>query len=333
MTQIICPVCWNNEQNTSFFAKERLIGTREKFHYGECYSCGTVFLLDQIKDFAPYYPKQYHCFDDEHYPSWKKFLLNSIYQYNFWWIWILWSLVSKVFTWLHWYHPEQNIRRISHASHIINTSLNSHSIKKISVLDLWCWSWSLLKQLQSVWFTSLTWVEPYWEPSTHKWIQFIKSNIIDYIKNSNEEYDIIVLSHVLEHLYNHEEIIKHLKKLLKRDWIIIIAMPFIWKLFNKYRENRLSLDAPRHTIIHSIWSLTALIEKSSLNVHDIRFEQKWRDIFASEMYSRDIWFSEITGLGIKDTEFHKHKQIADTYNKQKQWWSSVTFFITHQFND
>lgn len=329
MNKIICPVCWNAQWNSKFTAKERLIWTREEFSYGECVSCHAVFLLDKIKDFSPYYPEWYHCFDDERYPSRKKYLLRNLYGYNFWGKGIVWSITSKIFTKIHGHKPEQNICRIAEASKHILKDLNKHTIQWLSVLDLWCGSWWLLKQLQDVWFTNLTWVEPFWKPS-QTWINFIESTVHDYVAQvQDKKYDIIILSHVLEHLYHHHDIIDWLKRMLSERWMIVIAMPFTWKLFNKYKEYRLSLDAPRHVIIHSIVSFRELIIKLWLTIKDEWYEQKWRDIFASEMYSRDIWFGEIAKLGLKDSERPKHDMIAKTYNQQREWWSSVTFFITH----
>jgi len=137
INQIICPICCNQENNKTFQTKERLIGTREEFNYGECWSCKGVFLLDKINDFSPYYPPWYHCFDDARYPRWKKYLLQQIYEYNFWGKWIIWSITSKVFSKLYGHKPEQNICWISAAAHSIVWKITPDSIKELSVLDLW----------------------------------------------------------------------------------------------------------------------------------------------------------------------------------------------------
>lgn len=329
MTQIACPICSNEQWNISFTAKERLIWTREIFNYIECVSCKCVFLKDEIKDFSPYYPKWYHCFDDSNYPNWKKFLLKKLYQYNFRGRWLIGNITYMVFMRLYGHKPEQNITRIAYAAKHILWEINYSNIKTLSLLDLGCWSWLLLKQLQDIWFKHLTWVEPFWNPKLD-WIKFINSNFGEYLADSwNKKYDIIVMSHVLEHLYDHHAIIKWLKKMLNKKWVIIIAMPFTWKLFDKFREFTMSLDAPRHVIMHSTKSFRDLVINNWLSVLNEWYEQKWRDVFASEMYSRDIWFSEIKDFNIKDTEKLKHQKIAEVYNEQKEWWSHVTFFITH----
>lgn len=330
MKEIVCPLCNNKENNLTFVAKERLIGTREQFNYGECSFCKAVFLIDEIEDFGKYYPEQYHCFDDDNQAKRKQYLLKHIYTYNFWWDGLIGGIVSKIFTKLHGHKPEQNICWVASAAKRIDPSLNRQTIKNsnISILDIWCGSGSLLKQLQYLGFQNLTGVEPYWKPVS-QWIDFIHADIHTYVtQDHGKKYDIIILSHVLEHLYDHSAILQGLEGLLSERGIIIIAMPFTWKLFNKFRENRLSLDAPRHVIINSLDSFQDLIIKWGLKTIDIRYEQKWWDIFASEMYSWDIGFAEISQFWIKDFEFKKHNIIANTYNKQKQGWSSVTFFIS-----
>lgn len=329
MTQIICPVCSNTESIKTFTAKERLIWTREIFNYWECSLCKCVFLVDEIKDFSPYYPEWYHCFDDTNYPSWKKFLLKKLYMYNFRGKWSIGRVTNILFTKIHWYKPEQNICRVSTASKHILWKVDKNSIKWLSVLDLWCWSWQLLQQLETVGFKDLTWVEPFWKPSSSS-ITFISSNLHDYLSNVwDKKYDIIIMSHVLEHLYDHHSIMTWLKNILSTRWVIIIAMPFTGKLFDKFREYTMSLDAPRHVIMHSTSSFRWMIINKWLHVLDEWYEQKGRDIFASEMYSRDIWFSEIKKMWLRDHQKKEHAMIANAYNKQKQWWSHVTFFITH----
>ena len=41
----------------------------------------------------------------------------------------------------------------------------------------------------------------------------------------NEKFDVIILSHVLEHMHNRDELIRNLKKLLNKEGILIIAIP------------------------------------------------------------------------------------------------------------
>lgn len=91
-------------------------------------------------------------------------------------------------------------------------------------------------------------------------------NDIKLIKNKNT-FDIITMWHVLEHVPNLEEYISHLKKLLKANGTLIIAVPN-YKSFDAkyYKENWAAYDVPRHLWHFSKKSISILFKEESLKV-------------------------------------------------------------------
>lgn len=319
-----CNFC-NSDNLLAFKTKERLLWLREWFTYSQCQSCRAVFLMDTIWDFSRYYTSEYHSFQPQSQVRRKKIALKWLRKEQFYWNNPLGKLVKRVFQHIHGYQPEPNIKWVGHAVKKL------HAPKTINILDVGCGGWVLLKQLACLWFSNLTWIDPYIpQDLIDKEVVIKKCSIEQYVweKKNHEQYNIIILSHVLEHLYDHQAILEGLKTLLHTNGILIIAMPIIGKAFERYKDKRFDLDPPRHVILHSRQSFHDLLTKNNLTVIDEWHEESPWNLFASEMYEYDIWFTEIVANNLRDAEQKKHKTIARAYNKQQAAWSSVTFFIT-----
>ena len=85
--------------------------------------------------------------------------------------------------------------------------------------------------------------------------------------DSNQEFDIITMWHVLEHVPNLNEYIAHLKKILKPNGTLIIAVPN-YKSFDAtyYGKFWAAFDVPRHLWHFSKKSISILFEKERMKV-------------------------------------------------------------------
>jgi len=83
----------------------------------------------------------------------------------------------------------------------------------------------------------------------------------------NNSYDVISLWHVLEHVPNLEDYVYQLKKLLKPNGVLIIAVPN-FKSFDAiyYKEYWAAYDVPRHLWHFSRKSIKHLFEKGDLKL-------------------------------------------------------------------
>ena len=78
----------------------------------------------------------------------------------------------------------------------------------------------------------------------------------------NSEFDVITLWHVLEHVPDLEEQIKELKRLLKPDGLLVIAVPNYKSYDAKvYKENWAAYDVPRHLYHFSQNSIQNIFRK------------------------------------------------------------------------
>jgi len=93
-------------------------------------------------------------------------------------------------------------------------------------------------------------------------------NIEDLIdKKGNQQFDIITMWHVLEHVYDLEDYISKLEKLLKPNGRLIIAVPN-YKSYDAtyYREFWAAYDVPRHLWHFSQKSITKLFGMKNMKL-------------------------------------------------------------------
>ena len=120
-----------------------------------------------------------------------------------------------------------------------------------------------------------------------------------------------MLHHSLEHMKNQKSIFHQISKLLARNGTIIIRTPttssFAWQ---KYRENWVQIDAPRHFYIHSIKSLKILSHDSNLEIKKIIYDSTAFQFWGSEQYKKNI------PLNSRNSYFDR-KSIKNYRNKAK----------------
>lgn len=98
--------------------------------------------------------------------------------------------------------------------------------------------------------------------------ELVLLNSIEEIKE--EKYDVITMWHVLEHVPNLNDYIKALKKLLKKDGVLVIAVPnFKSYDANHYKNFWAAYDVPRHIWHFSKNSISQLFSEVNMRVEKI----------------------------------------------------------------
>ncbi len=106
---------------------------------------------------------------------------------------------------------------------------------------------------------------------------------INQLKNESQ-FDVITLWHVLEHVPNVEVYILTLKKLLKPNGILIVAVPnFKSYDANYYKQFWAAFDVPRHLWHFSKKSIQLLFAKQEMNV--VKILPMWFDSFYVSLLS------------------------------------------------
>jgi hypothetical protein len=79
--------------------------------------------------------------------------------------------------------------------------------------------------------------------------------------------------------------------------------------WEKYRENWVSLDAPRHLFLHTIKSMHLIAEKAGLEIKKIVYDSDEFQFWGSEQYLKGIALREKRSLaeGFKNSIFSKNE--------------------------
>lgn len=313
-----CNICGNTQNNKPYILKEMMFGYKDEFKYFECANCA-CFQIDEIPDnMDKYYPDDYYSFNQgvqeplklsyfkqlqyDHLSGYKQSVLGAMasFKYN-----------PKIY---HWFK---------------NMGVENKSVK---ILDIGCGNGKLIKQLHQVGFTNLTGVDPYVEKDItyNQNLKILKRTIFEI----NDQFDIIMMHHSLEHMDRQIDVINRIDQLLRPKGKLLIRIPIMSKtLFQKYGINLVSLDPPRHFFIHSIKSIKMLLMNAGFAIKKIVYDTELFDIISSEQYLRDISLHNSRSYNVNKRnsvfskrEISQFKKFSQELNENEEG-STVAFYI------
>ena len=280
-----CKICNNSFNNEEFIVREMQFGTREKYNYFKCSSCGCLQISAPPEEVSKYYPSEsyYSYLKIEYKDNWRNRIKNKVKRILFY------IYINKK-------HPffmrKLPFIRTLDDLEWLKLLIQYKAIKRqMAVLDVGCGSGQLLQQM-SIWgFKNLTGVDFFIEkdiiyPSGTK---ILKQNIF-YITGM---YDLIMLHHSFEHMDNPHLVLKQLYKMLNMEGHLLIRIPvtdsYAWR---KYGINWYQIDAPRHFFLHTTRSMTILAKEAGFVLKKIIYDSTEAQFIYSEKYCRDIAFFE-----------------------------------------
>jgi|HigsolmetaAR201D_1030396.scaffolds.fasta_scaffold00193_11 2-polyprenyl-3-methyl-5-hydroxy-6-metoxy-1,4-benzoquinol methylase len=250
-----------------------MFGFRDNFDYFECGNCGCIQIAKIPANIEKYYPSNYYSYTAADVPVKRSFIRRIHFEYHsFGKHRLLGGLLalkfkaSKFYTWL----KELQL-----------------SNKNESILDVGCGNGQLLKRIYRLGFNDLTGIDPFMDKDViyNPQLRLLKKDIFDI----QGQFDVIMMHHSLEHMDHQNEVIGKAASLLSEKGRLLIRIPIVSKpLMEKYGINVVSLDPPRHFYIHSLKSITHLIQQNNLSIYKTVFDADPFSILGSEQYSRDI---------------------------------------------
>jgi 2-polyprenyl-3-methyl-5-hydroxy-6-metoxy-1,4-benzoquinol methylase len=210
-----CPVCSSADFALFLTCKDHTV-SRETFNIVRCNSCGFKFTNPRPKE--KYLGRYYKSEDYVSHSNTKKGFINKTYQAV-----RKYTLLKKL-------------------------QLISKYFKTGNILDIGCGTGEFLDTCKKAKWSTLG-IEPD-EDARKMAIQNFGLNVKeeDELKNLQDgSFEIITMWHVLEHVPKLNERIEELKRLIKPNGIIIIAVPNSDSFdANKYKEDWAAYDVPRH---------------------------------------------------------------------------------------
>jgi 2-polyprenyl-3-methyl-5-hydroxy-6-metoxy-1,4-benzoquinol methylase len=105
---------------------------------------------------------------------------------------------------------------------------------------------------------------------------------IELLSHESQKYDVITLSHVIEHVHDPLDLLHQLYRLLKPGGVLWIETPNLRSLGYKYfKSSWRGLESPRHLVLFDSISLIDILSK----VGFISIKQRWRGLVAIAIFA------------------------------------------------
>jgi SAM-dependent methyltransferase len=136
-----------------------------------------------------------------------------------------------------------------------------------------------------------------------------------------QRFDAITMWHVLEHVHRVDELFKHIKRLLKPDGTLVIAVPNRDSLdARRYGENWVALDTPRHLYHFRPRDMRSLAERNGLYVVRVSpmlaYDPFYNVLLSQQLKDRREKGGGITGL-FRAAVTGKMSYFGGIYNPEK----------------
>lgn len=264
-----------------------MFGTRDEFLYYECSGCGCLQIAEIPVNIEKYYPPYYYSFISK-LPKLKRKASG------------LQGAVQQLFV----KKEERKLRKEA------LSYLNPIHIKpQHKILDVGCGKGELICRLYNLGFEFVEGTDKYL-PEEINYGSQVKVMKNDLQEIENNFYDLVMMHHVFEHMYEPEAELKESYRILKSGAFLMIRIPIKAFAWEKYKENWVQLDAPRHFFIHTLKSMKILAERTGFKIHDVVFDSIAFQFIGSEFYKKDI--------PLHDPETHKPFPAKAVLSKQER---------------
>ncbi len=278
MKYINCNLCGSSEYGLLFKNFDRLTQIDNVlFNIVRCNQCGLVYINPQptLGELGRYYPENYGPFRDDYqifkYGSVSQFLKN-----------LKSVLVSK------------------DSKEVNNIKLDPFDDTSIRYLDFGCGSGAQLERVKKIhprWdFYGLDINPVACQKTKEKGFKVFCGDVLKIDLPSNF-FDIVNMSHVIEHLSDPVLVLRRINKITKPSGRLIISTPnfdsISAKIFKKFWY---ALDTPRHLFIFNKRTITALLNKTGFAVEKIEYDANPKVFIRSFKYimgSNDLRISPI----------------------------------------
>ena len=268
-----CRICSNQENNTTYEAREMMLGIRDMHTYFKCGECGCLQIANVPENIQEYYPgDDYYSYDQiKTETGLKKMLITLRDRYAA----TGQGFIGKL---LQMKMPHDKLPRLQQAG------VNVQS----RILDVGCGAGHLLHSLKECGFENTLGIDPF----NAKKIEY--SNGLTIEQKSIHEiteggWDLIMMNHSFEHVLDQHETLTQIKKLLTPSGVCMIRIPTVssWA-WDHYGVDWVQLDAPRHLFLHSQESMQFLADKVGFDLKETVYDSFAFQYWGSEQYLKDI---------------------------------------------
>lgn len=269
-----CRICKEDTNLKTFKLKEMMFGLRDEFEYFQCSNCGCLQIKNIPENIEKYYPENYYSFsinpqnNDGGFKTIPISIRNKFAVHN------KHKLLGKF---LYGKFPRVDLMALRNIK-------NLH--KDMSILDVGCGDGFCLYELKKMGFNNLLGVDPYIKANIKypNGLEILKSELSEI----SQTFDLVMMHHVLEHLENQHKFFEEIHSKLNENGLFLIRIPVLNYAWEKYKEDWVQLDAPRHFYLHTEESIKYLAKKYGFDIEEIIYDSNEFQLWGSEQYKKDI---------------------------------------------
>lgn len=301
-----CKICHAALNQAALNVREEMYALGETFEYRQCPSCGCLQLMNIPDDLSKYYPKEYH----NHIPSSSKKTFKSFRR----------GLKRKlILEHPKWLSPLLKLWLPTYPLFWIYRRLGMRTTHK--VLDVGSGYGEKILEIQSAGVKKVLGVDLFVSGDIQVGdVKLVKKGTIEDIE---ENFDIIIFHHSLEHMPDQLKTLQKAGSLLNPGGRILVRIPTVSsQAFIEYQEKWYQLDAPRHLYLHSHESFKRLAEAADLSILDKWCDSTELQFIISEQYKKGISLFDSKSYiinahesGITPEQVREFKQKAEIANR------------------
>lgn len=307
-----CKICGNHENNRIYRCKDRRMNLAGggTFRYLFCSQCGTLSLIDILEDMGRYYGSEYYSFRIR--KSNKKIPAGF-------------RVIVKFFTVDFWL---PTFARMMLRGRMGTTLLlyKTHVPYSAKICDVGGGNGAWVARLMDWGFKDVKCVDQFVTETPFKNIKF---DHCDFLKMDEiNKYDLITFHHSFEHMYEPDNVLKKVKRLMKEDGTCIIRIPICdGDAWEEYHEYWFQIDPPRHYYLFTKKAMRLLCRRNGLRVAKVVYDSGCEQYSRSELFrDSDISFNDAMKAGQKYERRYFFKALsANIRGKGDQ----AAFYIKH----
>ncbi len=253
MIKIRCNICGSNNCRFLFHGRDRALKVSSQlFNIVKCLNCGLVYLNPQLtrEELKKYYPENYDQYSGA----------DTIFKYG-----PLSALIKKF------------LSRFKEKNRIFNGRQSNLTEPELNYLDFGCGGGAHLEKIRKrhpTWHLyGLDNIDTACVRTKQRGFEVFCGDITE-LEMPENFFDIINMSHVLEHLNDPKAALLKVNRILKKGGRLIIALPnfdsIAAKFFGRYWH---ALDVPRHLFFLTPQTATLLLEQTGFSVQKVSYAQ------------------------------------------------------------
>jgi len=253
-----CPVC-NQPSQYDFSGRDLMFNHYDRYDYHRCTSCNFIFQhpLPTTEQIGSFYPNEYEVYEEQSrlkkVSGLRKSILKKYYGYS--------HLNTNTFNDFICFIPKQ-----------FNNNFEVHFCANGKVLDVGCGNGRYLDGMKKLGWQvkGVEFNEGAVRVCNLSGLDVHHGDLFSANFDANS-FDVINVSHVVEHVPNPKEFFAELSRVLKKNGTLIIKTPNSEALGRRlFNTNWYANDVPRHIYLFSEKNFNVLANASSLKVQQLR---------------------------------------------------------------